>query len=61
MFKLSMFLFFLLLISCQKRRLDSHSRDEVIIEFAARLEEQMPNYHSINDQEKKLPVKKTKK
>lgn len=35
---------FFLTISCQKKNLDDRSRDEVLIEFATRLEEHSPEY-----------------
>ena len=42
---LIIFLFSLFcLISCQRKYSDIHSQDEVIVEFAARLEDQSPKY-----------------
>ena len=45
--------------SCQKTYNDAHTKDEVIIEFAARLEEQSPKYQY--DHSRKLPNESAKK
>lgn len=42
-------------ISCQKKYTDDHTQDEVIVEFAARLEEQSPQYQY--DHSQRLPTK----
>ena len=40
--------------SCQKKYKDNHTKDEVIIEFAARLEEHSPKYQYDHSQVKPL-------
>lgn len=51
------FLLLLLSLSCQKKHSDDRSQDEVIIEFAARLEEHSPEYQ-YDHTEKSQPVLK---
>ena len=46
-------------ISCQRKYNDAHTIDEVIIEFAARLEEQSPKYQY--DHTPKIPIESLKK
>jgi hypothetical protein len=43
--------------SCQKNYSDNHTKDEVIIEFAARLEEQSPHYQYDHTQHLQLNKK----